>query len=51
MISHEEVRSTVVSLLADNPLTPDGTHFANFTSLEWDVYLTKCLTVAPMEII
>ena len=41
MISHEEVRSTVVSLLADNPLTPDGTHFANFTSLEWDVYLKK----------
>ena len=38
MISHEELRSTVVSLLADNPLTSDGTHFTNFTSLEWDVY-------------
>ena len=39
MISQEELRSRIVSLLAEDPFTPDGSHFANFTTLEWDVYL------------
>lgn len=39
MISHEELRSQVVSLLANEPFTADNTHFKNFTTLSWDVYL------------
>lgn len=39
MISHEELRSAVVSMLADNPFTRDGTHLKNFITVEWDLYL------------